>query len=152
MTALAQGPDRSLWVGMAWTGKGRGLQQFRDGIWKPLFESGLDSSTLSVLALLLDRDGGLWVGTVNQGIYHIHGSHVDRFARKTASPRTRSRVSMRTAKAGFGLLRREVLRVSIDRKLSHFQRVKDSALITWCLSLSLRTTRFGLPMAIAWTR
>ena len=79
VTALALGPDRSLWVGMTWTGKGRGLQQFRDGIWKPLIEPGVDSSTLSVIALLLDRDGGLWVGTANQGIYHIHGSHVDRF-------------------------------------------------------------------------
>ena len=40
VTALAQGPDRSLWVGMTWTGKGRGLQQFKDGIWKPLIEPG----------------------------------------------------------------------------------------------------------------
>ncbi len=79
VTALAPGPDGSLWVGMVWTGSGRGLQQFRDGTWKPLIAPGLDSSTLSVAALLLDRDGGLWVGTVNQGIYHIRGTHVDRF-------------------------------------------------------------------------
>ena len=70
VTALALGPDRSLWVGMTWTGKGRGLQQFRDGIWKPLIEPGMDSSTLSVIALLLDRDGGLWVGTKPGDLSH----------------------------------------------------------------------------------
>jgi ligand-binding sensor domain-containing protein len=79
VTALVQGPDGSLWVGMDWTGRGRGLQQFREGIWKRVSEPGLDGSTLSVLALLQDRGGGLWVATANQGIYHIHGSHVDRF-------------------------------------------------------------------------
>ena len=47
-----------------------------------MIEPGLDGSTLSVLALLRDRDGGLWVGTVNQGIYHIRGSHVDNFRSK----------------------------------------------------------------------
>jgi signal transduction histidine kinase/ligand-binding sensor domain-containing protein len=79
VATLAPGPGGSLWAGMVWTGRGRGLQQFREGIWKPVIEPGLDSSTLSVLAMLRDRDGGLWVGTANQGIYHIRGSHVDRF-------------------------------------------------------------------------
>ena len=67
--------------GLEWPGLGEAgdLQQFRDGIWKPVIEPGLDSSTLSVLALLRDRNGGLWVGTANQGIYHIHGSHVDNY-------------------------------------------------------------------------
>ena len=82
VSALAPGLDGSLWVGMVWTGRGRGLQQFKDGTWKPVIEPGLDGSTLSVLALLRDRDGGLWVGTVNEGIYHIRGSHVDNFRSK----------------------------------------------------------------------
>jgi signal transduction histidine kinase/streptogramin lyase len=40
---------------------------------------GFNGTTLKTTALLLDRDGGLWVGTTDRGIYHIHGSHVDRF-------------------------------------------------------------------------
>src|SRR6202453_295881 len=46
VSALAPGPDGSLWAGMTWTGRGRGLQQFRDGVWKPVIEPGFDSSTL----------------------------------------------------------------------------------------------------------
>jgi hypothetical protein len=79
VVALASAPQGALWVGMIWTGKGRGLQQFTNGKWNSVIAQGLDTANLSVNALLLDRDGGLWVGTIKQGIYHIHGSHVDRF-------------------------------------------------------------------------
>ena len=40
---------------------------------------GFDGSALSVTVLHLDRQGALWVGTYDQGIYRIHGSSVDRF-------------------------------------------------------------------------
>ena len=40
---------------------------------------GFDSSSLSVLSLLLDRDNGLWVGTTGKGIYHLRNNQVDRF-------------------------------------------------------------------------
>jgi signal transduction histidine kinase/ligand-binding sensor domain-containing protein len=78
VNALALAPDGSLLVGMAWTGKGGGLQRFTQGTWKPVIVPGLDATTLVVLTLLLDRDGGLWVGT-KTGIYRIHSGHVDRF-------------------------------------------------------------------------
>jgi len=80
--ALLFAPDGSLLVAMPVAGKGGGLQQLKDGIWGPAVVPGLDSEKLQVLALLRDRDGGLWVGTVDAGIYHIHGGKVDNFGQK----------------------------------------------------------------------
>jgi len=77
--ALAGGPDGSLWIGVVYSGKGGGLQQLVQGAWKPFVTPGFDGSTLEVTALLLDRDSSLWVGTLNQGIYRIHGNNVDHF-------------------------------------------------------------------------
>jgi len=79
VSALAARPYGSLWVGFSWPGKGLGLQQFANGTWKNFATPGFDSSSLKVSALLIDRDGGLWVGTDNQGLYRIYGDKVDRF-------------------------------------------------------------------------
>ena len=40
---------------------------------------GVDHSALQVSALLMDRNGELWVGTNNQGIYRIYAGKVDHF-------------------------------------------------------------------------
>jgi signal transduction histidine kinase/ligand-binding sensor domain-containing protein len=79
--ALASRPDGSLWVGMCIPGAGLGLQEFSQGVWKPFVVPGLDSSTLEVLTLFMDRQNALWVGTVGQGVYRIYGREVDHFAR-----------------------------------------------------------------------
>jgi PAS domain S-box-containing protein len=77
--ALAGKPDGSLWIGVVYSGKGGGLQQLEQGGWKPFVTPKFDGSTLEVTALLLDRDSSLWVGTLNQGIYRIHGNNIDHF-------------------------------------------------------------------------
>jgi len=77
--ALAPRPDASLWVGMCDPGPGIGLQQLSQGVWKPFVVPGLDSSTLQVVTLLMDRQNALWVGTLGHGIYRIHGPEVDHF-------------------------------------------------------------------------
>jgi signal transduction histidine kinase/ligand-binding sensor domain-containing protein len=79
VTGLAANPDGSLWVGMALTGPGRGVQRLTRGVWTPLVTPGLDGSTLAVNTLFLDRDNALWVGTARQGIYRVHGDTVDTF-------------------------------------------------------------------------
>ena len=38
-------------------------------------------SRFSVLRMLRDRDGGLWLGTENRGLVHIHAGKVDQFSR-----------------------------------------------------------------------
>ncbi len=77
--ALASRPDGSLWVGLVHAGKGGGLQQLANGIWKPFVTPKFDGSTLKVTALLLDRDSSLWVGTLKNGIYRIQGNKIDHF-------------------------------------------------------------------------
>jgi len=79
--ALAPAPDGSMWVGMAKPGRGLGLERLVNGEWKPFLTPQLDGTTLIVTDLLLDRDGGLWIGTGDQGIYHYYHGKVDRFRR-----------------------------------------------------------------------
>jgi signal transduction histidine kinase/ligand-binding sensor domain-containing protein len=76
---LAAKSDGSLWVGMAWTGTGLGLQQLSHGVWKPVVTPGLDGSTLSVQTLFLDREDALWLGTPSQGIFRVQGNKVDNY-------------------------------------------------------------------------
>jgi signal transduction histidine kinase/ligand-binding sensor domain-containing protein len=76
--SLAAAPDRALWVGMARTGPGRGLQRLTEGRWSSFKTSAFDSSTLTVTAMHVDHAGALWIGTV-QGIVRIRGNEVDRF-------------------------------------------------------------------------
>lgn len=79
MTALVPASDGSVWVGIAVPGPGLGLQRLVGGSWKTFSAAGLDGSTLSVTTLHLDREGALWVGTLNDGLYRIHGETVDHF-------------------------------------------------------------------------
>lgn len=75
--ALAVTADNSLLVGMDRTGRGLGLEQFRQDKWLPFGASGVDGSKFQVSALFLDRDQALWVGTSNDGIYRINGAKAD---------------------------------------------------------------------------
>jgi signal transduction histidine kinase/ligand-binding sensor domain-containing protein len=77
--SLAANPDGSIWVGIDLPGRGLGLQQLVQGAWKPFVTPELDGSTLEVLALFLDRENALWIGTDNQGIYRVRGRKVDHF-------------------------------------------------------------------------
>jgi len=76
---LAASPDGSVWVGIAFAGRGLGLQQLVQDTWKPFVTSELDGSTLDVQTLFRDRENALWIGTSNQGIYRILGRTVDHF-------------------------------------------------------------------------
>jgi signal transduction histidine kinase/ligand-binding sensor domain-containing protein len=77
--ALAAAADGSLWVGMGVPTHGGGLQHMIAGALKPCIVPKLNSETLDVQSLLIDRQGTLWVGTDAQGFYRIHGSDVDHF-------------------------------------------------------------------------
>ena len=72
-------PDGSVWVGMDLAGRGRGLQQLVQGQWKPFVTPEFDGSTLEVQSLLRDRENALWVATLKQGVYRIHGHQIDHF-------------------------------------------------------------------------
>ena len=78
VAALVSAHDGSLWVGTPVAGGG-GLQNFKEGKWKPFVTPGLNGKTLGVEALYVDRENNLWVGTIKQGLYRIHGAQVDHF-------------------------------------------------------------------------
>jgi signal transduction histidine kinase len=77
--ALAVGSDGAVLVGIGKSGPGLGLQQVVGGVLKPVATPAWDGSSVSIAALLLDRDGVLWVGTDGQGLYKIHAGQVDHF-------------------------------------------------------------------------
>ncbi|MGA2539525.1 MAG: two-component regulator propeller domain-containing protein [Terracidiphilus sp.] len=77
--ALAAAADGSVWVGIGSPGHEGGLQHVIEGALRPFVVPKLNSETLDVQALLIDRQGSLWVGTDSLGIYRIHGTDVDHF-------------------------------------------------------------------------
>jgi len=79
VSAIAEGANDTLWVGMERSGSGLGLEQLIRGAWKSYMAPELPGASLEVSALLADRDGSLWVGTTNRGIYRIRGSEADNF-------------------------------------------------------------------------
>jgi signal transduction histidine kinase/ligand-binding sensor domain-containing protein len=81
VAALAAAGDGSVWAGMSPRGPGVGLQHLVQGEWKSWVTTGFDSSDLRISALLMDRQGALWIGTPDQGIYRIYQDKIEHFQR-----------------------------------------------------------------------
>jgi signal transduction histidine kinase/ligand-binding sensor domain-containing protein len=77
--AFAELKNKSMLVGFSRPGQHTGLQIDSDGRWSAFKCDGLDGTTLFVIALLIDREGGLWIGTQNAGIYHVKNGKADHF-------------------------------------------------------------------------
>ena len=78
ISALVPETDGSVWVGMAISGRGAGLQRLVNGTFQPFRSRELNGETLEVLCLFKDRQNSLWVGT-SQGLYKIHDTKVDHY-------------------------------------------------------------------------
>ena len=81
VSSLARTPDGTVWVGMDGEGPGQGLAQLKGANVKSFVVPGFDGSKVSVSSLLLDHDGNLWVGTDANGLFRIHGNHVEHYGR-----------------------------------------------------------------------
>jgi signal transduction histidine kinase/ligand-binding sensor domain-containing protein len=79
VTALATTSDGIIWVGITKRGKGLGLQRLVRGRWQSFKTPALDGDDLVVTALHVDREGALWIGTYDHGIYRLYGNAVDHF-------------------------------------------------------------------------
>ena len=81
VNSLLRGGDGSLWVGIAASGPGLGLMQFKDGAFRPFSIPNFDGSKVAVYDMILDRDGNLWVATLGKGIFRIHGNVAEHYGR-----------------------------------------------------------------------
>jgi len=73
--SIAEGPDGSLWLASR-TGLLKYSQQHVEI--KTLLTRGAHAKTWRVL---VDRDGGLWVGTLGQGLFHLSAGRIERITR-----------------------------------------------------------------------
>ena len=60
-------------------GPGLGVRHYSNGSFASYVVPGFDGATIRAVALLLDRNQTLWVGTESQGLYHIHDGHADHY-------------------------------------------------------------------------
>ncbi len=79
----------------------KGLKQLKDGQFEAYaLLSGAGEFRPS--KILRDREGGLWIGTVNRGVVHVHEGRWDVLENPMVSRVIESPVSLRIAKATFG--------------------------------------------------
>ena len=79
VTALANGPNGSMLIGMGQSGRNMGLQEFKTAHWSSFAGDGFDGSTLQINNLMTDRSGSLWIGTVSRGLCVVRGRRIDYF-------------------------------------------------------------------------
>ena len=79
VSGLVAMPDGTLWVGIGKAGPGLGLQRLNDGQWTAIRLPGFDSTAVAVTALRRDRQGALWIGTFDQGLYRLRDNAVEHF-------------------------------------------------------------------------
>jgi signal transduction histidine kinase/ligand-binding sensor domain-containing protein len=79
VVALAAGAAGSVWVAMDGVGPELGVRYLSDGGFASYVVPGFDGAAIRAVALLLDRNQTLWVGTESQGLYHIHDGRADHY-------------------------------------------------------------------------
>jgi signal transduction histidine kinase/ligand-binding sensor domain-containing protein len=79
--SIAVTPEGTILIGIAMPGRGLGLEELQNGVWKPYRKPGLDGSQLTVAATLVDRQGAVWLGTLQQGLFRVKGEQVEHFGR-----------------------------------------------------------------------
>jgi signal transduction histidine kinase/ligand-binding sensor domain-containing protein len=79
VAGLAAGAAGSVWVAMDGVGPGLGVRYYSNGSFMSYAVPGFDGATIRAVALLVDRNQTLWVGTESQGLYHIHDGHADHY-------------------------------------------------------------------------
>jgi len=80
IVSLVPDADGSLWVGMLGEGRERGLAKWKNGTIKPFVISTFDGNRVAVTRMISDRQGNLWVGTAEKGVFRIHGNAVEHYS------------------------------------------------------------------------
>jgi len=69
---VAAGPSGTVWAATDGVGRDLGVRYFSGGKWASYIVPGFDGSKVNALALHVDRNGSLWIGTDNNGLYRVH--------------------------------------------------------------------------------
>jgi ligand-binding sensor domain-containing protein len=76
---VALGPSGTVWATLDGTGQQLGVRYYSGGKWSSYAVPGFDGARVRSGALLVDRRGSLWVGTMNDGVYRICGGVADHY-------------------------------------------------------------------------
>jgi signal transduction histidine kinase/ligand-binding sensor domain-containing protein len=79
--SVAPADDGTVWVGAMQPSRGLGLLRLEGDKLQSYVTPKLDGRTLSVSPLRIDRDGSLWIGTQNDGVYRLNEGKVSHFGR-----------------------------------------------------------------------
>lgn len=77
---VAAGPAGTVWAALNGTGPELGVRYYAGGKLTSYVVPGFDGAKVWSSNLLYDRQGALWVGTENDGIYRIHDGIADHYA------------------------------------------------------------------------
>ncbi len=77
--SLERTRDGTVWVGATLPSRGLGLLRLVDDELQPYVTPQLDGRKLSVSPILEDRDGALWIGTQDDGVYRLHEGRVSHY-------------------------------------------------------------------------
>jgi signal transduction histidine kinase/ligand-binding sensor domain-containing protein len=77
--SIATSSDGSLWAGLDVKGKGAGLLRYTNGRWISYIVPGIDGRDFFVSSLLAERNGSLWIGTADKGLYKLSDGRLDHF-------------------------------------------------------------------------
>ena len=77
--ALAAEKNGELWAGIERSGTSLELQHYLQGEWSGTKLPGLSGTESDISTMYVDRDGTLWIGTGDKGIYRVRGKSVDHF-------------------------------------------------------------------------
>ena len=69
---VATGPSGTVWAATDGVGRDLGVRYFSGGKWASYIVPGFDGSKVNALAMHVDRNGSLWIGTDNGGLYRVH--------------------------------------------------------------------------------
>jgi ligand-binding sensor domain-containing protein len=81
--------------------RGIGIRQLVDGKTEAYPLPG-SQRLFRLIRLFRDRNGGLWIGTTDQGLLHVHQGRTDQFARSDGLSGDFVKASLRIVKAIFG--------------------------------------------------